>query len=206
LLENETLASEEGLSQSALQMLIQIAQKPFLSLTQRYRQLGLSVAKGVKLKEELLSLGLVKQVSVPLGKPGGEIMLLELTDRGKAIAEKMGIRIEEKGRGGVLHKFWQNQIKEYFEKQGFKAFIEHEDMDVYARDGETIAVQVAVEYRNQLEGLKKALRMADKVVSACANYEVLSKLMELARVELSPEELSRIQFSLAADFLVSDGN
>jgi hypothetical protein len=206
MLENETLASEEGLSQSALQMLIQIAQKPFLSLTQRYRQLGLSVAKGVKLKEELLSLGLVKQVSVPLGKPGGEIMLLELTDRGKAIAEKMGIRIEEKGRGGVVHKFWQNKIKEYFEKQGKQAFVEYNDIDVFVKNGDSIAVQVSLDYRGEVEDLKKALQSADAVISASADKEIRARLIDLAQNELSPEELSRIQFSLAADFLISDGN
>ncbi len=140
---------------------------PFLSTSECYNLLGLNYREGNAAKAEAISKGLIVQHSYHSGKKGGKSMLLEPSKAAFATF-KMPPAYENPG---FLHRYLQHQVKEAMTAQGFKATLEKsvngKNIDVVLeRDGEKMAVEIAVTDRHELVNVRKDIFQAgfDKVV------------------------------------------
>lgn len=137
-----------SLSDDAQRLLEDIVEYPFIPLTERYESFS-SRHIGYKAKSELVENGAVVERSLRTGS--GSRKLFELTEQGRSYAEdKLDCDPEHKGRGGIVHRYWQHKVKEVFEKEGWTAKLELFDADVYVNNGSTeIAVEIAMEDSNR---------------------------------------------------------
>jgi len=190
---------ELQLSNESDRLLKDIVEDPFKPLTQRYREFSSSY-KGNKAKNQLVEQGVVIERHVRT--QSGKRKLLELTDKGRNyIEEELDIEVKQTGRGGVVHRYWQNRIKEAFEKRGWTAKREMFDADVYINLNDSeLVIEVAMgNNQREIDHLKKHLDSEfDAVWIVCRNQEILEGLKQ--RLKQNNLEDERVVFRLFRDF------
>ena len=185
-------------SKDADHLLKDIIQNPFKPLTKRYECFS-STYKGNKAKNELVDDGVVieRQVKAQDGKR----KLLQLTEKGRDYAENsLDLDTKHKGRGGIIHRYWQNQIQDAFKKQGWNAFIEKFDADIYVNMGDTeLVVEVAMgDNPREIEHIQQHLEKGfDAVWIAARNQQVLEGLKQ--RIEEQELDRDRVAFRLVRE-------
>lgn len=162
------------LSGDADHLLEHVLDHPFASLTERYASMT-SRHVGHDAKTELVDAGLVFERPLSTGE-GRARKLLELTDRGRTYVEEVLERDPRRhGRGGIVHRYWQQQVKEVFETAGWAVALELFDADVYVNTGQLeIAVEIAMENtEREREHVEKHLeRGVDVLWIVCRSGEV----------------------------------
>ena len=143
---NETDTSRSDdlvLSGDAERLLEDIVTNPFSRVSDRYEQFS-SVHSGNKAKKELLATGLVEEQRVTTGT--GTRTLFELTDHGRDYVETcLEMDAKQRGRGGIIHRYWQQEIKQLFEAAGWQAKRELFDADVYVNmAGVELVIELAM--------------------------------------------------------------
>ncbi|RJX52008.1 ATP-binding protein [Halonotius pteroides] len=190
--------TEIQVSEDADRLLKDIIENPFKPLTKRYERFS-STYKGNKAKNELVDQGVVIERHVKA--QDGKRKLLQLTEKGRDYAEGLDLDVKHRGRGGIIHRYWQNQIKEAFEEQGLDAFLEKFDADVYVNMGNMeLVVEVAMgNNQREVDHLKQHLESGfDAVWVAARKQEVLEGLKQ--RIEEEGLNLDRVAFRLVRDF------
>lgn len=195
--------TEIALSDDAKQLLEHVIDDPFASLTERYEVLS-SRYIGHKAKTELMDAGLVVERTLPTG--GSSRKLLELTDRGRTYAEEtLEIDPSHDGRGGIIHRYWQHQVKDAFETAGWAAKLELFDADVYVNTGHFEAVvEIAMENtEREREHVENHLdRGIDVIWVVCRTAEVCEGLEQ--RCSEGGIDVDEIVFRTVRDFAELD--
>jgi len=190
---------EVQVSNEADRLLKNIIEEPFKPLTERYKQFS-STYKGNKAKNELVDQGVVIERNIK--SQSGKRKLLQLTEKGRSYAEdQLDLDVEHEGRGGIIHRYWQNQIKEAFNEAGWSAYLEKFDADVYVNMGNTeLVVEVAMgDNPREVEHVKQHLeRGFDAVWITARNQEILDGLKQ--RIEEQGLDLERVAFRLVREF------
>lgn len=166
------------LSEEADQLLEDVVKNPFCYLTQRYKEFSNSY-HGNKAKNELVEQGIVieREIKTLDGRP----KLLQLTEKGREyIEEELDLDTTQQGRGGIIHQYWQHQIKEAFEATGWTASIEKHDADVYVDMGNMeLAVEVAMgDNPREIEHVEKHLDQGFTVWVVCRNEKIQKGLKQ----------------------------
>jgi len=189
-------------SQDADRLLEDIVENPFQPLTERYESFS-STYKGNKAKNELVDQGVVIERNVKARD--GKRKLLQLTEKGRDYAETLDLETKHRGRGGIIHRYWQHQIKEAFEEQSQKAFLEKFDADIYVNTGDTESVvEVAMgDNPREIRHVKKHLEKDfDTVYVAARSREVLDGLKQ--RIKEEGLDLDQVAFRLVRKFADHD--
>jgi len=167
------------LSDDAITLLTDVVEHRFKSLNERY-ELFANDYKANQIKNELVDAGIVTEKTLTQGKERHK--LLELTDKGRDYIEaKLEREIDHQGRGGIVHRYWQHQIRDVFQMAGWTTKIELFDADVYVlMDDKELAVEVAMEANDrEVQHAKQRLdRGLDEVWVVCPNKTVSSELAE----------------------------
>lgn len=166
------------LSGDANQLLEDVVENPFRPLTQRYEEFSNSY-HGNKAKNEIVDQSIVieREIKTLEGRP----KLLQLTEKGREyVEEELDLDATQQGRGGIIHQYWQHQIKEAFEEAGWTASIEMHDADIYVDMGNMeLAVEVAMgDNPREIEHVEKHLDQGFTVWVVCRNREVQEGLRQ----------------------------
>jgi len=188
---------EIELSSEAQRLLEDVIENPFKPLTERYKRFSSSY-KGNKAKNELVEQGVVIERKV---RNGENRKLLQLTEKGRDLVENnLDLELKHRGRGGVVHRYWQHFIRDAFEEAGWHAFLEKFDADVYVNMGSTeLAVEVAMgDNQREIEHVEKHLEKGFLVWIACRNKEIQEGLKQ--RMKEQGLDVDQVVFRLARDF------
>ncbi len=96
-------------------LLIEIAENPFLSVTQHYKNIGMNYREGNLIKKKLILEGFLAEEQVIEGLV--RKILLSLTEKGISFLEEKGWKGSKK-MGGAEHEYWKAKIKKKLEKEG----------------------------------------------------------------------------------------
>jgi len=134
LLDNEPVARA---------LLRDIAERPFVGVAERYRALGVSIRKGDAAKRALIETGLIEPR--PIAVPEGKVMLLELTDDGRANCIERSWRVAPYP-GGIEHGYWIERAAALLTSRGWAVRRERQvngrRLDIWAeRHGTSLALQ-----------------------------------------------------------------
>lgn len=166
-------------SDRAEQLLTDIVQRPFVTVTDRYDRFS-SVHQGNEAKKELLDTGFVEEQSVTTAT--GTRTLFELTETGREYAETcLEMDAKQRGRGGITHRYWQHRLTELFNEAGWSAKRELFDADVYVnlQDAElVIEVAMAVDDREVAHVEQHLETGFDRIWVVCRNAAVHDGLQE----------------------------
>jgi hypothetical protein len=150
LKEDREKVEEVSLSEDSWKLLESINLHPFNGIVSRQRELGISVKRFEKAKQELTSKGLVKQVNISLSKRRPTSFLV-LTDKALQILEAKGFDTsvwKHVGNVGFEHILYQVLIRWELKKLGYDAHMEVEinrgrRIDVLAiKNGRKVGVEV----------------------------------------------------------------
>lgn len=179
------------LSEAAESLLQDVVESPYRKLTDRYQALSMSRYRGNKAKKELLDAGIVAERTVE--KKYGQPTLLELTDTGRAYLAEQGVEVSRRGRGGIVHRYWQHFLCDAFDEAGFDAEIEQDDADIGLEIGDArIAIEVAMTAADrEVKHVRDRLSADfDQVVVGCRSSSVRITLKtKLSKAELDTDRV-----------------
>ena len=203
--EADTDSSDWDVGEVAEALLASVNDQPFLAISERYDAINVGAKTGNEAKNELLTLDLVWEEEVDSKKPGRNPKLLELTDQGKRVLDDRGYEVAAVGRRGITHRYWQQQVKEQYEADGFDVEIEHavgrEHIDVYAeRDGEQVAVEVACSPEHEVANIRKCLNYGvDRVEVVTLGDDIRNRIEVAVRNEFG-EVPDQVAFVSASEY------
>lgn len=196
---------ERELAEITEALLASVNEQPFMSLSERYDTVGVGSKKGTEAKNELVTLELVREVEIATGRPGRNPTLLELTGEGRAVLEDRGYEVADTDGRGIEHRWWQQQIKEFYEEQGYGALIEYavgqQRVDVYAERGEeAVAVEVARSPEHEVENVRKCLELDVVSVQVAYTDEDVLERVRAAVLDEFDEIPDRVEFVPVTEF------
>lgn len=184
----------EGRSDGERALMADVRDKPGSGVKERYRRLGLSTYQGNRLKGRLREQGLIEEREVRTRT--GRVMLLLLTDRGRAILDGRA-GAETKRTGGPEHRFWMERVAERFRREGYEVEAEvpiggGKTTDLVARkEGKRIAIEVETGQSEVVVNIRKNLEYGfDAVLVLATSEEALKKVrreMKVAGLEGHPQ-------------------
>ena len=170
-------------------LLIDIHEHPISGIAERFARLSFSIYKGNKVKDILISQGIINSHDIPTLR--GRIKYLQIAEKGNNILHNMGYSIESTRHGGPEHEYWKHRIAKFLKSRGYKVEIEKplgggKTIDIVAARGdENIAFEIETGKSDVVENISKSIR-ADitKIIlvplNAKVKIDILKKAKELA--------------------------
>jgi DNA-binding MarR family transcriptional regulator len=199
----EDPVDEFDISDEGRQFLRGVIESPFKKLTERYTEFP-SHYKGNRAKDELLNKGILVERHVQT--KDSKRKLLQLTEQGRKYAQnELDVEVEDEGRGGIVHRYWQHRVRDAFEEKGWHAFVEKFEADVYVNMGNAeMVVEVAMGNNpREVEHVKQHLDTGFEAIWVVAEKrEVLDGLKQ--RMEERGLIEDRVTFRLLREFSEPD--
>ena len=98
-------------------LLVEIAENPFLSVTQHYKNLGLNYREGNQIKKKLILEGYLIEEQVVEGIVRKKI--LGLTEKGRLYLKEKGLKVPER-KAGAEHEYWKAKTKRSLGDEGYE--------------------------------------------------------------------------------------
>lgn len=124
-----------------VELVLDIAEHPISTVTQRYERLRWNPKTGNGIKDAVINSALAEFVVLEAGR--GRVKLLALTLAGEDVVRKHGGTIRRSGRAGLEHEFWRARIKERCEARGYTVTEEYhlgggKHVDLRAHQGDRV--------------------------------------------------------------------
>ena len=193
------------------------AKWPFMPISDRDKELGLSRYKGNKVRSELVEVNLIKQHKVNTGRRSGQKIMIEVTGAGYLLLNSIGIQAKRpRGRGGFVHKYYAHMLKEYAEQRWHGCVATVEDasygrpVDVAVKIPATtsgakerlIAFEVFITgEEKEVTGIAKDVELFDRVIVCAVSQSEVEVLTRRAHRSLGEELLSKVDFILVSEYL-----
>jgi len=162
------------------EFLLDIINHPFSGVVERYKRQLMSRRKGNTIKEKCLSNNLIETVDIPTRT--GKIVLLQLTKLGQRLLKEIGHNLEHHNSPeSLIHKFWKQKAKEYYESLNYTVLIEepingYTDL-VIEKDGERIAIEIETGKSDWQKNLKKNLEKGfQQIKIITTNDQIYNKI------------------------------
>ena len=189
-----------------IKVLTNIREHPFIDQKTRIQMLGLPSSSSTtnRIFKELVKQELVVVHRIGLGRGRSAKVFYEITDKGKQFASMDTIRIP--GKGSFKHKFWQHQIKKFYENLGYQPEIEKrygtKNVDVgFEADGEWVAVEVELTPDHLIENIQKDLDVGcSKVIIAVPSKRNIAVYKEKLKSS-NVDPIGKIVFKFLSNFL-----
>jgi Helicase HerA, central domain len=161
---NETTASSNesptipfDLNEKEYAVLMDIKNRPFVSVVDRIKSLHLTTYMGKRICARFIDLELIREVEIKLGQRGRTRKYHALTPKTQ---EQIGSQNLGPGKGGFEHVFHQQRLQRHFAAQGYQTKIEEyrdgKAVDLgLTKDGYRIAVEIAMNPLNELSNIQK---------------------------------------------------
>jgi excisionase family DNA binding protein len=184
-----------------------IVREPFLAVTERDRKLEISGWKGHSLREKLIKKEVIEKVAINTKKRGGVIYLTKVTEKGREIANSLGMGANIlRGKGGFTHQFWAYRIKSYFEQTGEAVpSIEDDslgkavDVSLIFRD-KKVAVEIEINKNESFNISKDLFSGYDEVWICSESEEQIEKSKKRVQDNLGEEIFEKVKFRLLSEF------
>lgn len=94
-------------------------EQPYNGTVQKFKRIGVSRRQGQNLRQGLIQKGLIKKV--PCTIPEGQIVLMEVTKKGRKALREMGVKTDAYNprEGGAVHRYWVERTAKRFRDKGY---------------------------------------------------------------------------------------
>ncbi|MFH1798300.1 MAG: hypothetical protein ABH844_02990 [Candidatus Omnitrophota bacterium] len=203
--DTDTLTLPDLLSAEQIALLMDVRKNSGKKVKERYKDLGLSIGKGTRIKSKLINDGFLKETEINNYKRGGIFRILNLT---KKSYDCLKIPAPKNGRGGPEHQYWVERINDIYSVHynvGIEYCISPEGkcIDVYAwNDVERIGIEIALSPSpaHEADNVEKCLAFnCTKVVVVCKDEETMEKIRRLATQKFKESDLGKVEFRLVRE-------
>ena len=201
---NRTAESPESVptAESVQGFLIDILKHPLSSLVKRYERLGLSMRKGNETKRKLVEEELIVPKTVVTRTT--QMVLFELTGKGKAKLRDLGYRVDDE-QEGVVHKYWKARVADYYRNRDYEVLVEESvngRPDVIAMQGtKKAALEIETGSSDIIGNIEKNVKAGFQEIVCVATSK---ELEEKIRQEVRERSLaSRVKVTSVFEFDVS---
>ena len=202
----ETKKAEPFEDNFLIKILTNIREHPFIDQKTRIQTLDLpsSSSTNANIFRELVNRELVEVHRIGLGRGKSSKVFYEITDKGKEFASMERVRIP--GKGSFRHKFWQHQIKRFYENLGYLPEIEKrfgsKNVDVgFLQDGKRVAVEVELSPDHLVKNIQKDFDAGCfRVIVAVPSKRSINSYKKVLRTHGS-DLLDDVDFKLLSDYL-----
>ena len=160
------------------EIMMNIGEKPFSVLKERYSNLHLHPDDGKNIKDEMILQDYIEEYFLKLDiERGRSKVFLSLTQKGIDYLVNKGLWKPSipffHGKGGFLHAIIQNEVKLKFSLLGYNSVIEEKygsgcDVAVYSADGMkrlyAVEISVTTPYEHELNNLIRNLERFERVI------------------------------------------
>lgn len=167
-------------------LLLDIAQFPTDSVTNRYKRLGLSARKGNHFKGKLIKKGNITPIT--FAGHNAWLRLFKVTQEGLTRLKTLGQQSPSFRRGGLEHQYWQNKLAEHYEGMGYHVEKEKSPnghtVDIVADKGkQRIAIEIETGKSNYMENIENCLskKQYTAILVACTTKQVAERIREETR-------------------------
>lgn len=176
----DSRVAETALTQDELAFVHDVLGATEDGVNKRYQRLGLSADKGNRLKQSLLSKGVLEEALVSTGKT--RRTLLRVTARAR---QQLGLQ-SGGTRGSLAHEYWQRWYAAKLEERGYRVVLEASRnsgcVDVLAeKDGLTVAIEIetgkSAVARNVREDVLSGFRMVVVVATTREAERVVERAL-----------------------------
>lgn len=183
----------------ARDFMIHIEKEPDLSVTERYKAMGLSAYMGNRIQKELVETGYI--IEVRRGKP----VYLELTDKGSEAIRSPKRRMA--GKGSPEHQMYQRRIKEFYVDLGYSAEIEK---DVYGKSidvlvnkgGRLIAIEIELNVTDHImENISRDFTVGVDEVVVVTTKDLLGRIREKVEKALGGADIKGLSFDVVDRYM-----
>ena len=179
-------------------LLLDVAQHPISTVTERYTRLGWNPKTGNAVKDAVMHAGLTEFVTVDAGRT--RVKLLTLTPAGEDVVRKNGGTVRRSGRAGMEHEFWRSRLKERCEQQGYTVTGEYhlggeKRVDLHARRRDrTFLIEVETGKSDITANITKCAGHGSLIVffTSMQAFEASRNGLPPDVVALTPETLTRL--------------
>ena len=101
------------------ELLQSIWEHPHNGTVQKFKRIGISRRKGQALRQQLIKRGLIRKV--PCTVPEGQLVLTEVTKKGRQMLRQMGIDTSAYNprEGGAVHRYWVERLAREYTQKGY---------------------------------------------------------------------------------------
>jgi len=180
-------ADSYGLSDAEKRLLKVVAESAPYSTVECYSQANLTRYQGNQAKIQLIKKGLVKSVELPETGRGRRPKTLVLTDKGAAVSESLGYKVElPTGRkGGVVHRYLVDLVAKEFQRHGARVVVEHPIGDGKTVDlivDDKLAAEVETGDSDIESNLNKLLKTDFEILFICSDESVKQRIEDKTKM------------------------
>jgi hypothetical protein len=179
-----------------LELLLDVAQHPISTVTQRYERLRWNPKTGNGIKDAAINAGLAEFMTIEAGR--GRVKLLSLTPAGEDVVRTNGGAIIRSGRAGMEHEFWRSRLKERCEARGYTVTEEYhlgggKHVDLCAqRQDRAILIEVETGKSDVKENIAKCAGRGALVVFFTSRDALEAAALPRDVLALTPDTIARL--------------
>jgi hypothetical protein len=183
--------------------LADLIRHPLSTTVHRYERLHLSRRKGHALRTRVVEADLARPIRLPTRS--GNVVLLELTPRGRQVCQAQGLDPPAAGSGGMEHRYWIDRVAQSLRDDGYHVRREVQlegngRLDLLATKGkDTVACEIETGGSNIRKNLKKAERRFDKLLVVATNPAAAVRCKQMID-ELGAVQRMRVQLQTWLDY------
>jgi energy-coupling factor transporter ATP-binding protein EcfA2 len=176
---------------------------PLSTTVHRYERLHLSRRKGHALRTRVVEADLARPVRLPTRS--GNVVLLELTPRGRQACQANGIEAGPSGSGGIEHRYWVDRVARSLRDDGYQVRREMQldgngRLDLLATNGkDTVACEIETGSSNIRQNLSKAEGPFDRLLIIATNSVAAVRCRKMID-ELGAVQRKRVQLQTWLDY------
>jgi hypothetical protein len=179
---------KSGLDEVAMELLQLRAQNPYAPVARLFERIGkIRFQAQITVREKLEEKHLAKFEEIRIGR--SNMLLMNVTDEGFK-ASGFPIPTENKGRGSIAHRHFAHWIKQFYEKKGYKAYLE------WVVPNTSHPVDVAVESEGGWQCFEICITAFDNVLShirSCfENTDAVESLTFVVATKTKLKELKKL--------------
>ncbi|MFN3166980.1 MAG: ATP-binding protein [Phycisphaeraceae bacterium] len=166
-------------SQAAIRLLTDLVEHPLSTTVERYNRLHLSRRKGHALRTALVEADLMQPVRIPTRS--GNVVLLDLTPRGRQYCIGLGLSPPPVGSSGIAHRFWALRVGEFYKREGYAVLHEHQvqgngRVDLLAkRDSLTLPIEIETGRSDIASNIRNAIQHFEQLLLVATGPEAIER-------------------------------
>ncbi|MFN3166390.1 MAG: ATP-binding protein [Phycisphaeraceae bacterium] len=184
-------------------LLTDLVEHPLSTTVERYNRLHLSRRKGHALRTALVEADLIQPVRIPTRS--GNVVLLDLTARGRQHCSELGLSFLPTGSAGITHRYWAHRVGKSLQEEGYTVRHEYQvqgngRIDLLAeQENESLPCEIETGRSDITGNIKSAMQHFERLLLVATSPEAVERCTRIIK-KLPTAQQHRITLKTWLDY------